>query len=64
MASDETTKCERAAMWLFGEEYSRQSLSVRDYWAGLSRSRKELVRFMLHEIDACEQYEREVPDAR
>lgn len=59
----ETTRCERAAMWLFGREYSQQSLGIVDYWARLPEHRKNLVRQMLRELDACEVFDREPADA-
>ena len=55
----EATKCEVAMMWLYGDEYSRQSLSARDYWKQLDPSKKRFVRDMLRAVEKCDRFDRE-----
>jgi hypothetical protein len=38
------TQCEVAAMWLWGFEYSRQSLGAIEFYAGLDARRKSMCR--------------------
>ena len=42
----------RAAMWLFGDRYSKQGGGSMDFWDGLSRSDKTLCREMVAQLRA------------
>lgn len=55
----ELTKCELAAMWLFGDVYAPSGLSARDFWKQLEPSKKQLVRDMIRSLDECDRFERE-----
>lgn len=44
----------RAAMWLFGERYSKQSKGSMDFWDSLSDSDKELCRRLVREVLAAD----------
>lgn len=47
------SKYERAAMWLYGEDYAASSLGVVQFWAQLSNSRKNTVIEMVNDILAA-----------
>lgn len=40
-----------AAMWLFGESYSKQSGGSMDFWDSLSESRKSVCKSMVSAIE-------------
>ena len=43
-------KAARAAMWLFGEAYGRQSLGINDYYDKLASAQKDMCRRLVKEI--------------
>ncbi len=53
MSLRELNKYERAAMWLYGQDYADSRLSAIDFWAKLSRSRQNNVIEMVDEILAA-----------
>lgn len=59
--SDAPTKCERAAMYLYGAEYAESGLSAIDFWSRLDFYRRRVIRDMVLEIGAAEVIEREDP---
>ena len=44
------SKYERAAMWLYGEDYAASGLSAVDFWRRLPKSRQNNVIEMVDEI--------------
>lgn len=44
----------RAAMWLWGEEYSKQVGGSMDFWDSLSDSRKDIARSVVSDIEKAE----------
>jgi hypothetical protein len=53
----ETTKCERAAMWMYGHEYALAGIGAIEFWRRLDERRKDLIRDMVRQLDACEVFE-------
>jgi hypothetical protein len=51
------TKVERAAMWLYNDEYGASRLGAIEFWADLSNYRQNNVRQMIHDIEACQTFE-------
>lgn len=45
------TRAEIAAMWLLGEEYSRQRLGAVDFYAALAPHRKRMIADFLAQLD-------------
>lgn len=50
MSVQNPTRQERAAMWLFHDEYARSGSSCVDFWKNLSKSDKRLVDDMIAAI--------------
>lgn len=42
-----------AAMWLYGDEYSRQPLSAKDWYRSLPESRKATISRFVYDMDAA-----------
>jgi hypothetical protein len=53
MSNRELTKCERAAMWKYADEYSKGKLGAIEFWQTLDDHRKNLIREMVRDIENC-----------
>jgi hypothetical protein len=47
----ELTKQEVATMWVYADEYSKQTRGIKDFYLLLSESRKRNIERFLHELD-------------
>lgn len=54
MEDGELTKYEVAAMWLFHDLYAQLGLSAIEFWQNIGKSKQDLVRKMVEEIEAAE----------
>lgn len=49
--SDELTKCEVAAMWLYGADYAKTGMGAIEWWKQLDASRRRVVQDFVARIE-------------